>query len=354
MANPVGVHLVGSIPYENEEEVWNKIFSSLPDRCSMVPDGETGERIQFVLWQRTRFPKETLSQVVARFPPANDYPGNLQQIPSTGYDTAAIESYQAFRRRRSEGRIPSNVRFQVNIPGPFDSVYGCVSPQYLADAFDIYEQRLLADVKHLQEEIPHKDLAVQLDLAVEIGFLEWSKGPIEDAMYQSFLKPFWLTSDAVASYPEVKEFTVDAVLRLAKAVEPDVALGFHLCYGDMNHKHFMQPKDTGVIVDLINDIARQLKSADRLIEWIHLPMPKGRRDVAYLEPLKQLDIGEAKIFLGLVHGHDEKGTRERVEAARAVLDRPWGVATECGLGRTPQEELDSIFAISAAVSAPIS
>jgi hypothetical protein len=31
--------------------------------------------------------------------------------------------------------------------------------------------------------------------------------------------------------------------RLGRAVPDDVELGFHLCYGDLDAKHFVQPTD---------------------------------------------------------------------------------------------------------------
>lgn len=46
------------------------------------------------------------------------------------------------------------------------------------------------------------------------------------------------------------------------------------------------------------------------------------------------------------------GTRKRIKAAQAVLPS-FGVATECGMGRTPNEELDSILQISEAVTKPV-
>jgi len=60
------------------------------------------------------------------------------------------------------------------------------------------------------------------------------------------------------------------------------------------------------------------------------------------------------LYLGLVHADDHEGTLRRIRTAEQVgLGYAFGVATECGMGRTPAGELDSIFAILEGVSDPI-
>lgn len=55
--------------------------------------------------------------------------------------------------------------------------------------------------------------------------------------------------------------------------------------------------------------------------------------------MARLDIGTgAKLYLGLVHFNDEEGPRRRNRAAQIVV-KDFGVATECGIGRTPADQL---------------
>jgi Fe2+ or Zn2+ uptake regulation protein len=69
--------------------------------------------------------------------------------------------------------------------------------------------------------------------------------------------------------------------------------------------------------------------------------------------LKNLDIGhDRRLYLGLVHAHDLEGTKRRIEIARSVIQHDFGVATECGLGRTPREDVDSIFQILKEITVP--
>lgn len=84
-----------------------------------------------------------------------------------------------------------------------------------------------------------------------------------------------------------------------------------------------------------------------------MPVPKDRVDTAYFEPMQRLALHDkTELYLGLVHADDMQGTLERMGAARKVISKDFGVATECGLRRTPAELIDNFLEISAAASRP--
>ena len=136
---------------------------------------------------------------------------------------------------------------------------------------------------------------------------------------------------------------------MANAVQPEVEMGFHLCYGDSGHQHFMEPVSTKVMVDVANAI---MEGANRPVQWFHMPVPKSRDDLEYFAPLRELNLQQGIVlYLGLVHANDYEGTIVRIEAAEQVgLGSGFGVATECGMGRTPSVKLDSVFQILNRVS----
>lgn len=204
-----------------------------------------------------------------------------------------------------------------------------VEPAWRATVEPMYEESLLAALGRIQDHIPAGDLAVQWDVAQELAYLE-----------DVASRPAW--------FIPVKDGILQRVLRLAAAVDESVALGFHLCYGDLGQKHFVEPTDTAVLVDVGN---ASLKGATRPVDWIHLAVPKSRADAAYFAPLKQLELGTTEFYLGLLHPEDEEGTRERVKAASEFVGT-FGLATECGLGRSSQAELDSILRVAKSVTAP--
>jgi hypothetical protein len=51
VTQPQRVHLVGSVPLANAEEVFRTVSSILGERLRRIPDGETGERTYWIAWQ---------------------------------------------------------------------------------------------------------------------------------------------------------------------------------------------------------------------------------------------------------------------------------------------------------------
>ena len=119
--------------------------------------------------------------------------------------------------------------------------------------------------------------------------------------------------------------------RLAAAVPSGVELGFHLCYGDLDAKHFVQPIDATKLVEMANLITR---SVQRAIHWMHMPVPIDRNDDAYFAPLKELELQPGtELYLGLVHAQDGvEGTARRIAAAKKFVPK-FGIASECGISR---------------------
>ncbi|KAL1864716.1 hypothetical protein Daus18300_007518 [Diaporthe australafricana] len=346
---PRGVHFPGSICLSSAEEVFRKTTALLPGRLRRIPDGETQHRKQFFAFQRNAFAEAGASQALRAYdaqrnplpydhvPPPEEVERMAQRVRDhlhTGYDDHAIASYGIFTRLRAEGVISPGVRFQVSLPTPVNVITTVAGP-YQAALEPAYETALLRDLGRIEAAVPPEDLAVQWDCAVEFGILEGVALPV--------MQP-WFTSHRAH---------IDAALvRLGRAVGRRVELGFHLCYGDIGHQHFCEPRDMGLLVDVAQTV---LSGVGRPVSWFHMPVPKGRVDDGYFAPLAGLVpvLGEGtEIYLGLVHVDDEEGTLARIETASKVLG-DFGVATECGMGRTPPEHFDSIMAVSAAVSSPV-
>ena len=313
----------------------------LPNRLMTVPDGETGTRAMFTMWLENCFPKEILGLMHNNFQPLENPPPReitLDDIGPTKYDKVAIDSYKTFTKLREKGVIPKGVRFQVCIPGSVDACMTHVDHAYVAQVEPLYRKRLLESLKNLQDKIPAEDLAIQFDLPFACAFTDWNNGRIRIPFFKPYFDSVW-------------ENIHSRIEEISLAVDKNVWLGYHLCYGDIDHRHYLDPEDTKDLVDIANEITRRVEPK-HAIKWFHMPVPKGRTDAAYFEPMKKLDVGDAKLFLGLVHAHDESGTRQRIKTAKTVCPE-FGIATECGLGRTASEDLDSILEISKNLSSPL-
>lgn len=338
---PRGVHLVGSVPLGSAEEVFRTAAAALGDRLERLPDGETGERLGWIGWQYPLLAGRPELEGVPADPDAYSplprvrlRPGaNADDLtfPNLGYADAAKASYATFARLKREGAIPARYRFQVSLPTPLAPVSAWVVPEVQAAVEPAYEQAMLAELDAITAAVPPDQLAIQWDTAVEFGVLE-------GMMPAHFDPPL--------------EGIVARLARIGRRVPAGVELGYHLCYGDYRHAHFIQPVDAGKLVEVANGVSARL---DRPIDWIHLPAPRDRTDAAYFAPLRGLRLHpETTLYLGLVHFTDGiEGTRRRIAAAHTAVTE-FGVATECGFGRRPPETIPALLALHAEAVTPAS
>ena len=337
---PRGTHLVGSVPLESSEAVFRAVAETIGDRLVRVPDGETGERADWIGWQMPVLFDNAACEVMP--PDPSDYrPSPHAKLrdgvdPATvdfrplGYARAARDSFAVFTRLKREGVLSARMRFQVSLPTPLAPIHAFAWPASKAALEAPYERALLAELDLILESIPHDQLAIQWDCAIEMGMLEGRT-------------PLFFDGGTDALY--------DRMARPADHVPPDVEVGYHLCYGDFSHRHYMTIPDASKCVEAANELTRRVT---RRLDWIHFPVPRDRFDDAYIAPARDLRLRpETRIFVGLIHLTDGvEGTRRRVETASRVLD-DFGVATECGFGRRPPTTIPELLREHAEVTAPV-
>jgi hypothetical protein len=338
---PRGVHLVGSIPLGDAENVFRTTADVLGERLRRVTDGETGGRLDWIVWQLHRLMQHPQFEMVE--PGPRNYAPNPRvalregvsvdevEFGSLGYAEEARPSWELFARLRDEGVLPASWRFQVSLPTPLAPIHAFVTPGQEMGLEPRYETAMQREVDEIASFVPHDDLSIQWDTAVEFGILEG-------------VFPPYFPGDA-------EHGVVERLTKYASWVPDDVELGYHFCYGDADHEHFKQPEDAGKLATIANRVSKEL---DRSIDWIHLPVPRDRDDDAYYAPLADLQLhDETTLFLGLVHRTDGvEGTNRRIATARRTVPS-FGVATECGLGRRPPETVPEVLDIHAAVADPV-
>lgn len=123
----------------------------------------------------------------------------------------------------------------------------------------------------------------------------------------------------------------------------------------MEHKHWMEPASLRAVADRGLEL---LARTSHRIWYFHCPVPLSAMPhlAIYLAPLKDLypalrDHG-CELYLGLIHAGDLEGTKARIAEAQKVAPE-FGVATECGLGRTPVEDFEGIMETLVEVSGPL-
>jgi hypothetical protein len=313
MAN---VHFVGSVALDTPEEVFAAIGKHCGPYLKRVPDGEPGGRRLWISWQipvlRANPSLAPVGEGLVPLKLADGVAPEQLHFGELGYYREARPSYQDFLGAREAGRIPSAVRFQVSLPTPLAVVMPFCRQPDAQQIMPAYEQAMLHEVERICTAIPHRDLAIQWDVCIEM--IQWD-GRVP----------------TMPSFPGMEHVFAENFRRLAAAVPVDVELGFHLCYGDLDAKHFIEPIDATKMVELANLITR---SVPRPITWMHMPVPIGRTDGAFYMPLRNLALGpETELYLGLVHAEDGvEGTRRRIEAAKQYAPT-FGIASECGISR---------------------
>ena len=330
--------LVGSIPLDDADAVFDAVNNTIGYRLANVPDGETGTRSNWIGWQHAVFAlQEALEQGPEK---ERDYqlnpPYRFKQGKSAvdidfgdlGFARAAIKSWETFSERRATRHFSADTRFQVCLPTPFAPVYSFSTYNIQGDIYPLYEAAMLAEIDAMVRIIPKSDLCIQWDVATEMSIFE-------------NLHPVPFLGDDFAPW------LITTLARLGDAVPDGVTLGYHLCYGSMGNKHWKEPEDLNICVTTANAIARDV---GRSIDYFHMPVPVERDDDAYFAPLGNLVLAhDTLLFLGLIHGVDGfDGAQRRIASARAQLDR-FGLSTECGWGRMEAAEVMPLLKLHASL-----
>ena len=349
--------LIGSVPFETSEEVFRACADGVGDLVSCLPDGEVGYRKQWINFLAARLYNEhpDLETISRPKTPSGEEgweptgydehwlfrvrPGVTSiRFDDLGYARAARDSYATFCSLRGEGVIGPDVRFQVSLPPTEGGVRSFVTMhEDFVILCDAYREAMIRELAIIQSEIPAEDLLIQWDVCIEV--LAVATGDQREG-----LSPFDVPGDPFDRY-------LEDVTTFSARIANDVPLGLHLCYGDLLHRHMVEPQDLGVCVRMANESVAQIP---RPIDYVHMPVPRSRDDRSYFQPLEGLSIGDAKLYLGLVHhtgGVD--AALNRLATARRYASG-FGIATECGLGRRPPESIPELLATHRAVAERLS
>jgi hypothetical protein len=335
--------LVGSVPLETPQEVFETCARGIGDLLPAIPDGEVGERSCWIQVLAYRvFHGHPEIETIRRPPPEHGVekwkpadrseswgfrvkPG-VERVSfgdpgwRLGYAREAINSYFIFSQLRKNGLIPPDVRFQVCLPLTNSAI-----DFFFQDAADWprikpgFEQAMRAEIDKMIEKIPPDDLAMQWDCCVETMDLE----------------------DAFPWTPKEGRFerNVAPIANLAPQIPAAVTLGYHLCYGTLGGWPMVESNDLAQTVKFANEaIAR----SGRRVDFIHVPI-LNRTDDRYFGPLRDLKAGNARVYLGIIHNmEDEKAFRARLAMAKKYVPE-FGLAAPCGFGRHTPGELPKLL-----------
>jgi hypothetical protein len=339
------VHLIGSVPMADARTVFETVSAALGSRLRYLPDGETGERGDWITWLEPIFaehPALELSpegfQLHAMARKNRRYrlrPGKTVQdlsFDNLFYADIARRSYATFAELKQAGKIPPQVKFQIDLV-PAHSVIWLFLDDSLHAAVDpIYNTAVKHEIDKIAATLPHDQIAIQFDVASAVFARLQRNEPNAYGRDRAAM---------LASFGAI-------LVKLANHVPGDVELMFHFCYGDSNHKHVIEPLDMGDMVDVANLLCAKI---ERPVDLIHMPVPRDRDDDGYFAPLARLRLQPGtELCLGLVHYTDGVvGTRRRLATAEKHVQN-FSIATECGFGRRAPDTIPELLRIHAEVA----
>jgi hypothetical protein len=335
------VHFVGSIPLSDAETVFRTLAAATGPYLKRLPDGETGIRKTWIRFLQQVLADNPAIEVASDVPPFKftQWDGRLlREIPrlrvkpgarldpetiKTGYADMAIESFRLFDRLQQEDVIPVGVKFQISLPTPIAPTYNNMVPTDRPALIPVLTTHLLGEVAAIAQALPNDRIALQWDVCQEVIAWEgyYEPGPVD-----------------------FRKETIAELIAIGDGVPAAIELGYHLCYGSPADEHVIQPKNAGIMVEIVNAVSAGVR---RPIQFFHLPVPKPRTDDAYFAPLAGLKLRpETELYLGLVHRDDMAGNAARLASAGRHV-RVDGVATECGMARGDPERFPALLAAHA-------
>ena len=146
------VLLVGSVPLESSSAVFEAVAGSLGGLAKRIPDGETKERKDWIVWQADVMKHAKGLEPGGSRELQGGYHFTLYKVKNggaadveigpLGYAAAALKSYEDFNGLRAQGKIAAGTRFQVSLPTPIAVVMSFCEPEAIGPVWPKYEERI--------------------------------------------------------------------------------------------------------------------------------------------------------------------------------------------------------------------
>ena len=331
IATPRLAHLVGSTPFDSADEAMDVALTRLDGRLRTLPDGETGERRNWIIHIVESLRRHPDLEV-KREGHWGDYDDTLTfavrrghtlrgETLDFGHVASFEESYPRFvERRRALGAAAEGIRFQVGLPGDFDLCLFTLGPVAAFRRREPFSEATLDEIRRIFAQAGD-DVVFQLEIPAELVFVARAPAPLQ---------------------PLVARLMARGVARLAARAPVGARFGIHLCLGDMNHRALGRMRDVRPLVLLANAIARAWPRR-RPLDFIHAPFAAAIEppplEAAFYAPLRDLRLPSSTRFVaGFVHeGRTLEEQRRLLRLIEDAAGRQVDVATSCGLGRRDRD-----------------
>jgi hypothetical protein len=355
------VLLVGSMPFDDAETVFRETAKGLKGHLGCMPDGEVQERKNWVgmlpefvfahhpQLEETVSPGGGLEQPdlpegvhLSELDPFWAFkikPGEKLKFDDLLYGKFAIESYATFKRLREQGIIEPGTRFQVCLPSEHSGIDAFFNDTNEWDAVHAaYWQGIEGEIRKILDVVPADDLVIQFDMAWEVVDLA-----MDEANYFSF----WPRSNAAGKL----ERHMKQLEHMWQVIPNETLMGYHWCYGTWGGWPMTAMQDLSLCVRLSNEA---VKRTGRRLDYVHMPVIR-EPGPGFFKSLGDLDIGDTKVYLGVVHENEDglDAFKRRMQGAREYLPS-FGIGGVCGYGRIDPKELPGVLATHTACAEELS
>ncbi len=324
-----GAHLVGSLPGQSAEEAMSLAIDVLGPRLASLPDGETGDRHDWIIHIIESFRSHPDLALVSD----GDW-SDYDKIPrfrvrkghhlfgaslDFGHVEAAGASLPVFELLKAKAQLP-DLKFQVGTPGDFDMAMFTLGPAAALRHRRAFTEATLNEVRQVNT-LAEGNAVFQIEVPAELVLM--AKAPR-------------------VGQPALARLLGGHIATLASGAAPGTSFGIHLCLGDMNHRALGRMSDASPLVALTNAIVKAWP-AGRPLDFVHAPFAAADDpppvDDDFYAPLARLALPSPVRFVaGIAHEDQPLADQLRVRATvERALGRPVDISTSCGLGRRTPE-----------------
>ena len=342
------VLLLGSLPFDNEEDAMRRSLTYLGNNLVYLPDGEIGEKSELyphgnrAAWVQTiiDFCEQDLDnwKVVkpavrgeSGFPTGYDKeprlkakhpPSRMHEYLDFHWLTYFKTNYPIFKRLRKEFNLP-DLKFLVGLPTGLGGSFPMMSPLDSLRYASAFNRRMAYEVNQMIEIADPDDLVLQIEVPAEFAFAH----QLPDSLIG---------------------FALRTAINLVKSIEPKAKFGVHICFGDLNNEALLKPETLDKMVLFSNQLVMRWPASHSL-DYIHYPLAEAAdpppMDRAYYEPLAGIELPpDVRFVAGFVHDKRSKDEHDQIlKTIEEIHGSSVDIACSCGLGRRSAETAELLI-----------
>ena len=343
-------HLVGSMPYANEETAMINALPALGGHLHSLPDGEVGEKsiqyptgcrsawTQIIMdgmeadtenWKVKRKATRNSIGVPAHYTKASvlrpkKSPKEIEQYLNFKWLDYFKSSYPIYKKLKKE-RDMDDLKFQVGLPTGLGITMVVLGPIHGLRYAQAFNRRMAYEANEIAKIADPNDLVFQIEV------------PIEVIMFH--MMP-----------PVISNIVFGSILGLIKLLNPKIPIGVHLCLGDLNNESLAKISTLKSLVKFSNKLVDRLPATHKL-EFMHFPLAEGKEPPvvkdSFYDELKKVKLpANTRFIAGFVH---EKLSMEQHKHLLKNIENIRGekveIACSCGMGRRTTEAADQLLNI---------